>query len=187
MKNLIFKSTVLFLSTILFFSCKKEKQAESQQEEITTKNIGEGIIETYQRQPNGTSVVFSNWVQKTQPDWMQWGSAKWTTDLNSASLTDAVKDKGLVLVYLNFNNYFSQLPHTGLGENLLLDYHFETGKITARYTYGGGTVAGDILTIKLRYILIPSSSFNGASGKMMNSPVDYNDYNAVCNYYNIPK
>jgi hypothetical protein len=186
MKSLIIKSLLLFLSTGLFFSCKKEKNTEPEQETITTKNIGEGIIETYQRQPNGTSVVFSNWIQKTQPDWMQWGPAKWTTDMNTTSLTDAVRDQGLVLVYFNFNNYLSQLPHTGLGENLLLDYHFQTGIITARYTYGGGTVAGDILNIKLRYILIPSSSFSG-SGKMMSSPVDYNDYNAVCEYYKIPK
>jgi hypothetical protein len=170
-----------------FIACQKEKQeAPVVQEQPTTLNQGNGIMETIQRGPNGTNVVFSNWIQKTDPDWFTWNPGKFTTDMLTTSLTDAVRDKGIVLVYFSLSGAISQLPNESMGENILLDYYFETGKITARYTYGGGSLYGNnILTVKFRYVLIPSSSFSG-SGRMGN-PVDYSNYNAVCEYYDIPK
>jgi len=80
------------------------------------------------------------------------------------------------------------LPHESFGENLVLDSYFETGKITVRYTYGGGVIyVNNILNIKLRYILIPSSAFSGAGNGRIMAPVDYSDYNAVCEYYGVAK
>ena len=187
MKKLLLTAAAILLVSSVFISCKKEKQEETDSpEQPTTLNQGNGIMETVQRGPNGTNVVFSNWIQKTDPDWMTWGGGtKWTTDLLTTSLTDAVRDKGIVLVYFNFNGFISQLPHESFGENLTLDSYFETGKITVRYTYGGGAIyVNNILNIKLRYVLIPSSSFG--NGRMTN-PVDYSDYNAVCEYYGIAK
>jgi opacity protein-like surface antigen len=187
MKKLLTKSTFALVLSTGFIACQKEKQeaAPVVQEQSTTLNQGNGIMETVQRGPNGTNVVFSNWIQKTDPDWFIWGSGKYTTEMLTTSLTDAVRDKGLVLVYFNLSGINAQLPNQSMGENIVLDYHFETGKITARYTYGGGSLYGNnILTVKFRYILIPSSSFgNGRISK----PVDYSDYNAVCEYYCIPK
>jgi len=187
MKKLLLTATAILLVSTSFISCKKEKVEEPvSQEQVTTVNQGNGIMETVQRGPNGTNVVFSNWIQKTDPDWMIWGGGtKYTTDLITTSLTDAVRDKGLVLVYFNLSGINAQLPNQSMGENIVLDYYFETGKITARYTYGGGSLYGNnILTVKLRYVLIPSSSFGNGR---MNNPVDYSNYNAVCEYYGIPK
>ena len=188
MKKLLTKSTFVLLVSTGFIACQKEKQeAAVVQEQPTTLNQGNGIMETVQRGPNGNNVVFSNWIQKTDPDWMTWnGGYKKTTDMLTTSLTDAVRDKGIVLVYFNFNGFISLLPHESFGENLVLDFYFETGKITARYTHGGGIIyVSDMLNIKFRYVLIPSSSFNG-TGRMSN-PVDFSNYDAVCKYYDIPK
>jgi len=189
MKNLLIKSTFGLLACSTLFACQKEKQDETTTtEQTTTINQSNGIIETAQKSPDGTSVIFSNWIQKTDGDWTSFGTTKWTTDMNTTSLTSAVKDNGLVLVYFNYNNFISQLPNQSLGENIVLDYYFNTGKITARYTYGGGSVVGDVWYIKFRYILIPSSAFSGpGQGGRVGKPVDYKDYNAVCDYYGIPK
>jgi hypothetical protein len=191
MKKILTKSVFVLLICSAFVACQKERQegpvTSVTSEEATTINQGNGIMETVQRGPNGTNVVFSGWIQKTDPDWMTWDAGyKFTTDMLTTSLTDAVRDKGLVLLYFNMNGYISQLPHEALGENLVLDYYFETGKITARYKYGGGAVySNNILTIKFRYILIPSSAFGG-NGRM-STTLDYSDYNAVCEYYGISK
>lgn len=187
MKKLLAKSTFVLLVSTGFIACQKEKQeAPIVEEQPTTLNQGNGIMETVQRGPNGNNVVFSNWIQKTDPDWFTWNPGKFTTDMLTTSLTDAVRDKGMVLVYLNFNGFISLLPHESFGENLMLDFYFETGKIVARYTYNGGLIyVADMFNIKFRYVLIPSSSFSG-NGRMSN-PVDFSNYDAVCKYYDIPK
>jgi len=187
MKKLLLTTTVILLISGAFISCKKEKVEEPvSQEQVTSVNQGNGIMETVQRGPNGTNVVFSNWIQKTDPDWFIWNPGKFTTDMLTTSLTDAVRDKGIVLVYFKLSGFISQLPSESMGENIVLDFSFETGKITARYTYGGGSLYGNnILNVQFRYVLIPSSSFSG-NGRMI-SPVDYSNYNAVCEYYGIEK
>lgn len=186
MKKNVSHLMAILLVVISLSSCQKERQDVVNEEQVTIKDQGNGIVETYKAGPNGVS-VFSNWIQKTDPDWMAYGS-KWTTDMNTTSLTNTVRDNGLVLVYFNFNGYISQLPNHSMGENLLLDYSFETGKITARYTYGGGAVYGNyILTIKFRYILIPSTALTGGQAGKKSSRLDYSDYNAVCDYYGIPR
>jgi len=189
MKNLVLTMTTVFFASVIFTSCKKEKEEiPVQEEQATTLNQGNGIMETVQKAPNGAAVVFSNWIQKIDTDWTGFGVTKWTTDMNTTSLTSAVRDNGLVLVYFNLNGFISQLPNESLGENLVLDYYFTTGKITARYTYGGGSVVGNPWYIKFRYILIPSSAFDipGPGGRT-HQPVDYSNYNAVCEYYGIEK
>jgi len=186
MKNLLLTATAIVLISGSFISCKKEKEEiPVQQEQSTTLNQGNGVMETVQRGPNGTNVVFSNWIQKTDPDWFIWNPGKFTTDMLTTSLTDAVRDKGIVLVYFKLSGFISQLPSQSMGEDIVLDYSIETGKITARYTYGGGSLYGNnILNVQFRYVLIPSSSFG--NGRMSN-PVDYSNYNAMCEYYGIEK
>lgn len=185
MKKLLVNAASVLLISVGFTACQKEKQEPPpSQEQVTMLNQGNGIMETVQRGPNGNNVVFSNWIQKTDPDWFIWNPGKYTTDMLTTSLTDAVRDKGLVLVYFNKDGFISQLPSRSMGEDLVLDYSFETGKITTRYTYGGGAIyVNYMLNVKLRYILIPSSALNGR----MNAAIDYSNYNAVCEYYNVPK
>jgi hypothetical protein len=186
MKKLLLKATTVLLISGGITACQKEKQEiPDAQESATTLNQGNGIMETVQRGPNGNNVIFSNWIQKTEADWFIWNPEKYTTDMVTTSLTDAVRDKGLVLVYFEMNGFISQLPSHAMGSDIVLDYSFQTGMITARYTYGGGSLYGNIFNVKFRYILIPSSAFGG-NGRL-SAPVDYSNYNAVCEYYGIEK
>ncbi len=67
MKKLLVTATAILLVSAAFISCKKEKEEiPAQQEQPTTLNQGNGIMETIQRGPNGTNVVFSNWIQPKQ-------------------------------------------------------------------------------------------------------------------------
>jgi hypothetical protein len=187
MKNLRVIPTLPLLLSLAVFACSKEKEEPVEAEQATAINQGNGIIETIQRQPNGTTVVFSNWIQKTPADWSQFGTTVTATDILTTSLTEDIKNNGLVLVYFNYANFIGPLPTHDLGENLVLSYSFLPGIITARYVYHGGSTVGDIYNIRFRYILIPSSSFAGPVGGRMAAPIDYKDYNAVCEFYGIPK
>jgi hypothetical protein len=94
MKKVLLKVTSVLLISAGFIACQKEKQEDPPaQEVVTTLNQGNGVMETVQRGPNGGNVVFSNWIQKTDPDWFIWNPGKFTTDILTTSLTDAVRDK----------------------------------------------------------------------------------------------
>jgi hypothetical protein len=88
-----------------------------------------------------------------------------------------------VLIYNLYNNVARQLPYVSIADDLVLDYSFVTGKMTVKFSYAGSGVIGGVPDQKFRYVLIPSSSFNGR----ISAPVNYNDYNAVCEYFGIPK
>jgi hypothetical protein len=66
MKHLRIISASLFIAAVLASACTKEKQVV-QAEQETVMSQGGGVIETVQRGPNGTNVIFSNWVTKTEP------------------------------------------------------------------------------------------------------------------------
>ena len=188
MKNLIIKSALLLFMGAGLFSCKKEIQDEAPAEQTTTKDLGNGIIETLQRGPNGTNVIFSNWITKTQADWNGIGTPEIQTDINTTSLTDAIKNQGIVLVYFDFAGRVYLLPFVQLQFNYEIDNYFTTGKITLSLrVVGGGTIAEPISDMKFRYVLIPNSAFPGSGNGKMSKPVDYTNYNAVCEYYGIAK
>jgi hypothetical protein len=186
MKHLRIISASLFIAAVLASACTKEKQVV-QAEQETVMSQGGGVIETVQRGPNGTNVIFSNWITKTEPDWTGFGTGQLKTDINTTSLTDAVRNQGLVLVYIEHFEKVYLLPFIQLQFNQVIDCSFITGKITIALTVTGGVSITGVTDLKFRYVLIPSSSFGNTGTGRMNKPVDYKDYSAVCEYYGIPK
>jgi len=73
MKSFLIKSLTVLLVSSAFTACQKEKKEKPTPEQSTTHNLGNGIVETTQRGPNGSTVIFSNWIQRADPDWMVWG------------------------------------------------------------------------------------------------------------------
>jgi hypothetical protein len=188
MKHLRTISILLFTNGMLSFACTKEKQEVAQTEQETVMSQGGGVIETVQRGPNGTNVIFSNWITKTEADWTGFGTTEIKTDINTASLTDAIRNQGIVLVYYEYpNNYVYLLPYVRLEFNQVLDYSFISGKITLSLRIIGSFITTGIADLKFRYVLIPSSSFGNIGSGRMSKQVDYKDYNAVCDYYGIPR
>ena len=186
MKKLVLFAAVYLLVSSVFISCQKEKQDEAPvPEQSTTINQGNGIVETIQNQPDGSSIVFSNWITKTPVSWTAAGTSMKKTDFRTSSLTEELRNNGLVLVYIELNGFVYQLPYTAY--NFLYDYKFVAGKITAQVTSLSGTpfsISGDI---RYRYILISSAAFGSPQGGRLSHQVDYNDYNAVCKYYGLAK
>jgi len=188
MKN--FKTTLvlLLLVGVSFTACKKEKEDVPAPEQTTSINYGNGIIENFQRQPNGSTVVFSNWITKTETNWTGFGTFEIKTKINAPSLTDAVRDNGLLLVYFEYDGNVRPLPAVRIEYGEVVDYSFITQQIdiSLRLT-GFGNISG-VSDMRFRYVLIPSSSFGGSGqGARMQTPVDFNDYKAVCEYYGILK
>jgi hypothetical protein len=188
MKHLRTISLLLFIAAVLSSACTKEKQDVTQVEQETMISQGGGVIETAQRGPNGTNVIFSNWITKTNDAWTGFGTSEITTDINTSSLTDAIRNQGMVLVYMEYpNNRVYLLPFVRLEFNLVYDYSFITGKITLSARIVGSIIVDGMADLKFRYVLIPSSSFGNTGSGRMNKQVDYKNYNAVCEYYGIPK
>ena len=158
-----------------------------QAEQPTTINQGNGIMETVQKGPNGGNVVFSNWITKTEADWVGFGTNQINTEFNTTSLTDAVRNQGLVLVYLELGSNVFLLPYIRLQFQTVFDYSFTTGKINvSAIIINSGAITG-IDDLRFRYILIPASTFPGAGNGRVSGPIDYSDYSAVCQYYGISK
>ena len=181
-------SIALLVSSVLL-ACKKEPVNTSETEQTTSINYGNGVVETFQRQPNGSTVVFSNWVLKTDTDWTGYGTSEISSPINAPSLSDAVRDNGLVMVYFELAGKISPLPYVRIEYGQVIDFNFITQLITLNIRTTQGSLE-DVADLKFRYVLIPSSAFSGpGSGGRMNTtlPVDYNDYNAVCDFYGIPK
>lgn len=188
MKKFVLKVTAALLIGVGFSACQKEKEEiPPAQEEVTTLNQGNGIMETVQRGPNGNNTVFSNWITKTETDWTGFGTTEIKTDFNTTSLTDAVRNQGLVLVYFEYpDGTVYLLPFIRQDYPQVLDFSFITGKITVSLrTVNQGVLTG-VADLKFRYILIPAAAFGGGNGRM-SAPVDYNNYSAVCEYYGIQK
>ena len=189
MKKLLVTTTAVLLVSAAFISCKKEKEEiPAQQEQATTLNQGNGIMETVQKGPNGANVVFSNWIIVPHTGWTGYGTSTISTEFTTSSLTDAVRDNGMVLVYYydQNNSVVRLLPYIP-SDGFVFDFSFVTGKITVKFRNLINNIFPDVdLDRKFRYVLIPSSTFSGPGGRVNNS-VDYSDYNAVCEYYGIEK
>ena len=186
MKKLLLTTTAILLVSVSFISCKKDKEEiPAQQEQPTTLNQGNGIVETIQNQKDGTSIVFSNWITKTPVSWTAAGTAMKKTDFRTSSLTEEIRNNGLVLVYIELNGFVYQLPYSAY--NFLYDYKFIVGKITAQVTNLSGAPFVISDDIRYRYILISPAAFGSNQGGRSGNGVDYSDYDVVCKYYGIAK
>ena len=190
MKKFLLSTTAVLLVSTVFISCKKEKgEIPVQEEEATTINQGNGIMETVQKGPNGSTVVFSNWIIVPHTGFTGFGTSTITTEFTTSSLTDAVRDNGIVLVYYydHNNNVVRLLPYIP-ADGFVFEYSFVTGKIIVKFRNLINNIFPDVdIDRKFRYVLIPSSTFSGPGGGRVNNSIDYSDYNLVCDYYGIQK
>ncbi|HJS54943.1 MAG TPA: hypothetical protein VJ765_10375 [Chitinophagaceae bacterium] len=185
MKKLLTKSTFALLLSTGFIGCQKETVTVTESNEATTSvKPGPGPMEFTQRSANGSVVIYSAWITKTQADWTGLGTHEIQTSINAPSLSDAIKNNGVVLVYYKSGEQVRPLPITWFDDiyKMTTDYAFEKQKITL-FIRLFGNVIGGVLDYEFRYVLIPGTQANGR----MAFQVDYKDYDAVCKYYNIPK
>ena len=185
MKKLLTKSTFVLLLSTGFIACQKETDIETENTETATSaRPGTGPMEFTQRGANGSVVIYSAWITKKQADWTGLGTHEIQTDINAPSLSDAIKNNGIVLVYYKSNEQVRPLPITWFDDTykMTTDYAFEKQKITL-FIRLFGNVIGGVFDYEFRYVLIPGTQ----PGGRVVSPVDYKDYKAVCNYYGIPQ
>ena len=174
------------MASTIFVACKKETEVIPEKDDAaTTVTSGPGTNEFTQRGPNGSVVIYSGWITKTEPDWTGFGTIEILTSLTAPSLSDDIVNKGVVLVYYDHFGTIKPMPNVWLEgiNSMVMDFSFVKQKITLKLRTGGTLIATGIVDIPFRYVLIPGTT----SGGRMNAPVDYNDYNAVCNYYGIPR
>ena len=187
MKKLLTKSTFVLLLSTGFIACQKETETVTESNEATTSvKPGPGPMEFTQRGPNGSVVIYSGWIKKTQSDWSGFGTHEIQTSLTAPSLSDNIVNNGIVVVYYReADGKVWPLPHTWFDDiyKETVDYTFEKQKIDLFLRFFPNIIGG-IVDLEFRYVLIPGTQ---AGGRLMNAPVDHNNYEALCSYYNIPK
>lgn len=184
MKKLLTKTILISGICTSFIACKKESVVAEKEETTTSVSSGPGLNEYTQRGSNGSVVIYSGWITKTQSDWTGFGTNEIITSLTAPSLSDDVVNKGVVLVYSEAGGPVAILPNVWFDAiySYVNDFTFSKQKIVLKIRLIGSLI-NNVLDVRYRYVLIPGTSLTGR----MRSPVDYNDYDAVCNYYGIAK
>lgn len=185
MKKLLTKSITVLLVSTSFIACQKETEPVPQSNETATGvTSGPGPMEFTQRGPNGAVVIYSNWIPKTQADWTGFGTNEITTLLIAPSLSTDIMNMGVVLVYGEGGGVVRILPNVYFDASNMFtaDFSFVKQKITVKVRFSD--IITEVGDVRYRYVLIPGTS---PGGRIMSAPVDYTDYNAVCNYFSIPK
>jgi hypothetical protein len=185
MKKLLTKLTLSLLVSTGFIACQKETDVVPEQKE-TTDVVGSnpGPMEFAQRGADGSVVIYSSWIKKIEADWSGIGTHEIKTSITAPSLSDAIKNNGVVLVYYKSGEQVRPLPITWFDGtyHMTTDYAFEKQNITLFIRLFGGSPIGGTLPYEFRYVLIPGTKSSGRYAF-----VDYNNYDAVCKYYGIPK
>lgn len=122
------------------------------------------------------NVQYSNWTPFTLTGTQ---SSNGTTNIVLPKITQEVMDKYLILSYIKFNtsNWVYALPLSfpsggGKDETIAVRYYIGNVMLTSNATYSNTS---------FRYVLVPGEVPTGRK-----AAVDYNDYNAVKKYYNLP-
>jgi hypothetical protein len=122
------------------------------------------------------NVQYSDWVPFTLTGTL---SSNGSTNIVLPKITQEVLDKYLIFSYLKFNsaNWVYSLPLSfpsggGKDETVAIRYYLGNAMITSNVTYSNTS---------FRYLLVPGGVPTGRK-----AAVDYNDYNAVKKYYNLP-
>lgn len=134
-----------------------------------------------QGEPGTANVTYSDWFTITQSDWSGIGSIKITEAIDAPEVTEEIIDKGVVLVYHQFNNQTRQLPYSYSPNGLHLVYLFVASSITIEGFHLNATTISNISPLKFRYVVIPGGT--AAGGRI---GLDYSDYEEVKAYYGIP-
>lgn len=186
MKKLLIKSTFALLVSTGFIACQKETEVVTEKAEATTSvTAGPGPNEFTQRGPSGSVVIYSGWITKTNSDWTDIGLHEIETSITAPSLSTEIQNSGVVLMYMEFDGNVRPLPYIWFDGTYTesIDFSFVKQKITLLLRFIGAPI-GSVVDIRFRYVLIPGTK---AEGGRVRALIDYNNYDAVCNYYGIPK
>lgn len=155
---------------------------------------------------NGSSVSYSPWfnpkVYLPNP-----GDPKNLANLISIQsvpdITQAIMDQGIVLTYAKLNGYPSTIwptNHVALTPVTINLYSQEidefivydtVGSLEISYSANPSTAYGQNYALNnadsFRYVIVPGSVLIALTGRLSSPPPNYNDYDAVCKYFGIPK
>lgn len=134
-----------------------------------------------QGEPGTANVIYSDWFTISQSDWSGIGGTKITEAIDAPEITQDIIDKGVVLVYHQFNNQTRQLPYSYSPNGLHLVYKFVISSITIEGFHLDASAISAISPLKFRYVILPGGV--AAGGRI---GLDYSDYEAVSAYYGIP-
>ena len=136
------------------------------------------------------NVQFSSWFDVTYAPAKNTAgdTVAWTATVTAPKITKTILDSGVVKVYLNAGNATAPavfaLPITdyyALAGVENINLYFTIGKINLYATDDASSfTSSGAKSWQYRYVIIPGSVHTGRSA------VNWNDYNAVKQYYNIP-
>lgn len=147
-------------------------------------------------QDGNANVIFSDWIVPTWSAGSFYGVQVQEYNINTTNLTQDVVDNGVVLMYWkNFNDDVWQLPSSGLGGNLIIDFSFSENTLHL-YVFDeiNGTLPPALGNPNVfRYVIIPGNipgkTFLDSREEIITiletAGVDTGDYHDVCNYYGI--
>ena len=142
------------------------------------------------------NVIYSEWIVPTWSAGSFYGVAVQEYNITTTNLTQDVIDYGVVLMYWkNASSYIWQLPSSGLGGNIIIDFSFSENTLHL-YIFDevNGTLPSAIPSSNVfRYVLIPgnipgnnsSDSQTEIITELKTAGVDIDDYHGVCDYYGI--
>ena len=179
---------MLFLASCILFACSEDgdpgpQGAQGPQGEQGPQGPqGDEGEQGEQGEAGTANVIYSDWFAddfKSDPD-----------DFDQFPLVEGLQgfnpDQDLLIVYAKFQNAsITTLPYTNIGDAELYSFRYfpESGNlnIQAWITDNELTVFSEFS--EFRYVIVPGGV---AAGGRVTSPVDYDDFNAVKAYYNIP-
>ena len=181
-------NTLLFAACCMFFACGDDGDPGPQGPQ------GEQGVEGpqgEQGEPGTANVIYSDWIPSGFPDGFL------TEKEFNIFLPDDLPFNGFTDVLLVFgrtndndNAFVRPLPYSDLSAGLYYSYFFRGNideDIDPSIRIIGRDDNGGFLNffISFRYVIIPGGVEAVSDGRVK-APVDYNNYEAVKSYYNIP-
>lgn len=132
------------------------------------------------------NVIYSGWISMTNASlWTtNSGGAYWTANFAAPAITQAVLDRGVILIYTNSTGFGTVLLPLKLNPARTFQAYTKLQRIYIEQVFSSGattTFPGTGGLNEFRYVIIPGGVAGGRQ-----APVDYNDYEAVKKYYNLP-
>ena len=131
------------------------------------------------------NVIYSAWKYATNfNDTTIDNSALKAGYVAAPSLTTSILNSGTVLLYFTYGGGTFNLPYTSNagGKPNTISFTPMLNKIlVTRFTHDNTNSVALSTLLQYRYVIIPG----GVSGGRQAAHPDYNDYTAVCKYYNI--
>jgi hypothetical protein len=136
----------------------------------------------------GNANVASSTVTVYASDWY-WQDPSWRVDLNYFAISSGITDHGAVLVYMNQNGTWRQLPMTyfyseavnGVMTNFASTIEVSTYDegVSLFWTESDLNNIGSPATHQFKIVVIASAYYSA------HSDLDYSDYNTVKAFYNL--